>query len=172
MHGLHGAYSKLFQNLFKALPKLYSRDCRRVGKSSPASLAAASGTYDGLVLPCPSDDEHGVRTVIDLRAGHEVADHGHGPLSAHVRLVPECSDSAHWQECLQEAQRMLAERFGIRHAVAGLGRQAEEGQGPRRRSSRATARAEGDKAEELPKVENPAAEVTQAAPAAEEAPKA
>lgn len=29
-------------------------------------------------------DEHGVRTVIDLRAGHEVADHGHGPLSAHV----------------------------------------------------------------------------------------
>jgi protein-tyrosine phosphatase len=32
-------------------------------------------------------DEHGVRTVIDLRAGHEVADHGHGPLSAHVRQL-------------------------------------------------------------------------------------
>lgn len=32
-------------------------------------------------------DEHGVRTVIDLRAGHEVDDHGHGPLSAHVRQL-------------------------------------------------------------------------------------
>lgn len=31
--------------------------------------------------------EHGVRTVIDLRAGHEVTDHGHGPLSAHVRQL-------------------------------------------------------------------------------------
>lgn len=42
----------------------------------------------------------------------------------------------------------------------------ETGPGPRRRSSRVTARAEGaDKAEELPKVENPAAEVTQEAAA-------
>jgi protein-tyrosine phosphatase len=32
-------------------------------------------------------DAHGVRTVIDLRAGQEVADHGHGPLSAHVRQL-------------------------------------------------------------------------------------
>lgn len=30
-------------------------------------------------------DQLGVRTVIDLRAGHEVDDHGHGPISAHVR---------------------------------------------------------------------------------------
>jgi protein tyrosine/serine phosphatase len=30
-------------------------------------------------------DELGVRTVIDLRAGHEVDEHGHGPLAAHVR---------------------------------------------------------------------------------------
>ena len=51
----------------------------------------------------------------------------------------------------------------------------ETGPGPRRRSSRATARAEGaEKAEELPKVENPAAEVQQApaAPAPEQAPQA
>ncbi len=29
-------------------------------------------------------DDLGVRTVIDLRAGHEVEDYGHGPLEAHV----------------------------------------------------------------------------------------
>lgn len=32
-------------------------------------------------------DERGVRTVIDLRAGHEVEEHGHGPLSEHVRQL-------------------------------------------------------------------------------------
>ena len=38
-------------------------------------------------------------------------------LSAHVRLRPECSDSAHWQECLLEAQTMIRERFGIIHST-------------------------------------------------------
>lgn len=47
-------------------------------------------------------------------------------LSAHLRLIPECSDSAHWQECLQEAQRMLAERFGISHATLQLEPQSME----------------------------------------------
>ena len=32
-------------------------------------------------------DEFGVRTVIDLRAGHEVEEYGYGPLSAHVRQL-------------------------------------------------------------------------------------
>jgi protein tyrosine/serine phosphatase len=32
-------------------------------------------------------DELGVRTVIDLRAGHEVDEYGHGPLAAHVRQL-------------------------------------------------------------------------------------
>jgi protein-tyrosine phosphatase len=32
-------------------------------------------------------DEFGVRTVIDLRAGHEVEEYGHGPLAAHVRQL-------------------------------------------------------------------------------------
>jgi protein-tyrosine phosphatase len=32
-------------------------------------------------------DEFGVRTVIDLRAGHEVEDYGHGPLETHVRQL-------------------------------------------------------------------------------------
>lgn len=38
-------------------------------------------------------------------------------LSAHLRLVPECSDSAHWQDCLAEAQAMLRARFGITHST-------------------------------------------------------
>ena len=29
----------------------------------------------------------GIRTVIDLRAGHEVAEYGHGPLQSHVRQL-------------------------------------------------------------------------------------
>ncbi len=32
-------------------------------------------------------DELGVRTVIDLRAGHEVEEYGHGPLAPHVRQL-------------------------------------------------------------------------------------
>ncbi|MEP6625582.1 MAG: tyrosine-protein phosphatase [Acidimicrobiia bacterium] len=32
-------------------------------------------------------DDLGVRTVIDLRAGHEVEDYGHGPLEEHVRQL-------------------------------------------------------------------------------------
>ena len=32
-------------------------------------------------------DELGIRTVIDLRAGHEVEEYGHGPLEAHVRQL-------------------------------------------------------------------------------------
>jgi protein-tyrosine phosphatase len=32
-------------------------------------------------------DELGVRTVIDLRAGHEVEEFGHGPLAAHVQQL-------------------------------------------------------------------------------------
>jgi protein-tyrosine phosphatase len=32
-------------------------------------------------------EELGVRTVVDLRAGHEVEEYGHGPLAAHVRQL-------------------------------------------------------------------------------------
>lgn len=32
-------------------------------------------------------DDLGIRTVIDLRAGHEVEEYGHGPLEAHVRQL-------------------------------------------------------------------------------------
>ena len=38
-------------------------------------------------------------------------------LSAHLRLVPECCDSAHWQECLAVAQQMLRDRFVITHST-------------------------------------------------------
>jgi len=38
-------------------------------------------------------------------------------LSAHVKLKPECSDTAHWQKCLKEAQTMVRERFEIIHST-------------------------------------------------------
>lgn len=38
-------------------------------------------------------------------------------LSAHVRLRQACSDTTHWQACLQEAQTLLATRFGIVHST-------------------------------------------------------
>ena len=38
-------------------------------------------------------------------------------LSAHVRLIPECGDTVHWQECLKNAQTMIRERFGIIHST-------------------------------------------------------
>jgi len=41
-------------------------------------------------------------------------------LSVHVRLKPSCSDSTHWQKCLQDAQAMLREKFGIVHSTLQL----------------------------------------------------
>ncbi len=38
-------------------------------------------------------------------------------LSVHIKLKPECSDTAHWQKCLKEAQTMVRERFGIAHST-------------------------------------------------------
>jgi len=38
-------------------------------------------------------------------------------LSAHLKLVPECSDTDHWQECLRDTQKMLRDRFGIVHST-------------------------------------------------------
>jgi cobalt-zinc-cadmium efflux system protein len=38
-------------------------------------------------------------------------------LSAHLKLTPECSDSAHWQVCLKNASKMLRNEFGIEHTT-------------------------------------------------------
>ena len=38
-------------------------------------------------------------------------------LSAHIGLSSCCSDTRHWQECLEKAQTLLKERFGIDHAT-------------------------------------------------------
>ena len=45
---------------------------------------------------------------------------GYPVLSAHIRLEPGCSDSAHWQECLWNAKVMLKKRFGITHTTLQL----------------------------------------------------
>ncbi|MBN1423027.1 cation transporter [Candidatus Fermentibacteria bacterium] len=45
---------------------------------------------------------------------------GFPALSAHLRLEPDCSDTAHWQSCLAFAQKMLRERFGIVHSTLQL----------------------------------------------------
>jgi len=38
-------------------------------------------------------------------------------LSAHVTITGSCSDTSHWEECLQEARRLLSEKFGITHST-------------------------------------------------------
>lgn len=38
-------------------------------------------------------------------------------LSAHIGLASCCSETIHWQSCLEEAQRLLRERFGIEHTT-------------------------------------------------------
>ncbi len=38
-------------------------------------------------------------------------------LSAHISLKPDCSDTTHWQMCLDDARVMLNERFGIEHST-------------------------------------------------------
>lgn len=45
---------------------------------------------------------------------------GNPSLSAHLRLHPECCDTAHWQECLRESQDMLRRSFGITHTTLQL----------------------------------------------------
>ncbi len=69
--------------------------------------------YDA-VLACLSANPH-VAEVHDLHIW-SITDTEPG-LSAHLRLVPECSDGGHWQECLARAQTVLRERFGITHST-------------------------------------------------------
>ena len=38
-------------------------------------------------------------------------------LSAHISLASCCSETVHWQECLENAQKILKERFGIAHTT-------------------------------------------------------
>jgi len=38
-------------------------------------------------------------------------------LSAHISLAPCCSETVHWQECLENAKKILKERFGIEHTT-------------------------------------------------------
>lgn len=38
-------------------------------------------------------------------------------LSAHITVSGSCSNTNHWGECLQEARRMLNEKFGITHST-------------------------------------------------------
>ncbi len=77
-----------------------------------------NGTPSGIsyddVLAELSANEH-IQEVHDLHIW-SITD-SEPALSAHLRLAPECSDTAHWQECLQDAQTRLRERFGIRHST-------------------------------------------------------
>jgi len=82
-------------------------------------------------------DELGVRTVIDLRAGHEVEEYGHGPLAAHVQqlhlpIVDQTRDPPTPRRLIRRAPkfqqldeiytfmlREYAERFGaVLHVIA------------------------------------------------------
>lgn len=38
-------------------------------------------------------------------------------LSAHIRLASCCTDTNHWQGCINDANRLLKERFGIEHTT-------------------------------------------------------
>jgi cobalt-zinc-cadmium efflux system protein len=38
-------------------------------------------------------------------------------LSAHITLLPDCTGTCHWQNCLKDIRVMLAERFGIEHST-------------------------------------------------------
>jgi len=81
--------------------------------------------------------ELGVRTVIDLRAGHEVDEYGHGPLAAHVqqlhlpivdqtreppaprRLIRRAPKFQQLDEIYAFMLRQYAERFGaVLHVIA------------------------------------------------------
>ncbi|MBN1903481.1 MAG: cation transporter [Deltaproteobacteria bacterium] len=38
-------------------------------------------------------------------------------LSAHIRLASCCTGTNHWQKCINDANRLLRERFGIKHTT-------------------------------------------------------
>ena len=38
-------------------------------------------------------------------------------LSAHIRLATCCTDTNHWQNCLNDANRLIREKFGIEHTT-------------------------------------------------------
>ena len=60
------------------------------------------------------DIEH-IETVHDLHIWTITS--GMPVLSAHLNLAPDCSETTHWQECLNTAQETLKDRFGIEHST-------------------------------------------------------
>lgn len=38
-------------------------------------------------------------------------------ITAHITLKPGCCDTSHWQSCLNQAQDLLKERFGVSHST-------------------------------------------------------
>jgi cobalt-zinc-cadmium efflux system protein len=80
-----------------------------------------NATPEGIDYEAVRDALEQVPHVIEVHDLHIWSiSHGNPSLSAHLRLSPDCADSAHWQVCLRQTQDMLHEKFGITHTTLQL----------------------------------------------------
>lgn len=90
------------------------------------SLSLLRSTLDVLLDAVPSHIrfehvEEALKSIGHVQNVHDLhirtLGTGIATLSAHLTLKADCCDSAHWHQCLGEAQTMLAEKFGITHST-------------------------------------------------------
>ncbi len=78
-------------------------------------LEATPGNIDFLEVKSSLEAIEHIEEVHDLHIWTITS--GMPVLSAHISLASCCSETTHWQKCLEEAQKLLKDRFGIEHTT-------------------------------------------------------
>lgn len=78
-------------------------------------LEATPDNIDYLEVKNSLEEMEHISTVHDLHIWTITS--GVPVLSAHIKLSACCADTDHWQECLENAQKLIKEKFGIEHTT-------------------------------------------------------
>ncbi len=78
-------------------------------------LEATPDNIDYLEVKSALEEMEHIEAVHDLHIWTITS--GMPVLSAHIRLASCCTDTNHWQGCINDANRLLKERFGIKHTT-------------------------------------------------------
>ncbi|MFC1493996.1 cation diffusion facilitator family transporter [Thermodesulfobacteriota bacterium] len=78
-------------------------------------LEATPDNIDYLEVKNSLEEMEHIDTVHDLHIWTITS--GVPVLSAHIKLSTCCADTDHWQDCLENAQKLIKEKFGIEHTT-------------------------------------------------------
>jgi len=86
-----------------------------LGETMNILLEATPGNIDFLEVKSSLEAIEHIEEVHDLHIWTITS--GMPVLSAHISLASCCSETTHWQKCLEQAQKLLKDRFGIEHTT-------------------------------------------------------